>query len=61
MRENPRKGAYHGLQETPDGREVRREEVLRRRLPDRYVGLGPLYRSELILHVRFSELTVGLL
>ena len=33
LREIPRKGANHGLQETPDGREILREEVLRRRLP----------------------------
>ena len=36
MREIPRKGACHGLQETPDGREILREEVLRRRLPDEH-------------------------
>ena len=33
MREIPRKGANHGLQETQDGREICREEGLRRRLP----------------------------
>ena len=50
MREIPRKGACHGLQETPDGREILREEVLRRRLPDENAGflLRPQQR---LLHV----------
>ena len=52
----PQKGAYHGLQETPDGREICREEVLRCRLPDEYRGSGKLLSRQHQLHVWTAEL-----
>ena len=56
LREIPRKGANHGLQETPDGREILREEVLRRRLPVEHARLERMSFQQQQLPHRQTEL-----
>ena len=51
------KEPYHGLQKTPDGREIQREEVLRRRLPDELADLAELPMDKHMLHVRPAEVS----
>ena len=59
IREKRKKGASYGLQETPDGRQEREQEVLCRRMSGKNAELDPLYFLKHFLHVRPAQLKSG--